>query len=163
MVLLSGRLPPIIVNEWAIWAELRIGSFVMILIVPAIADEPNKAAEKPDVTIDYGESELYTKEELDDAIAVIEAEFSTWEGCELHSLTYGGDDACSEENVAWMNELRDEETSPEPFTQCVLFESSFHSPVEQRDAWDADTEYEGWQWWLARSEGGAWTLLTWGY
>lgn len=51
------------------------------------ADEPNKAAEKPDVTIDYGESELYTKEELDDAIAVIEAEFSTWEGCELHSLT----------------------------------------------------------------------------
>ena len=31
------------------------------------------------------------------------------------------------------------------------------------DAWDADTEYEGWQWWLARSEGGAWTLLTWGY
>lgn len=28
---------------------------------------------------------------------------------------------------------------------------------------DADTEYEGWQWWLARSEGGAWTLLTWGY
>ena len=109
------------------------------------ADEPNKAAEKPDVTIDYGESELYAKEELDDAIAVIEAEFSTWEGCELHSLTYGGDDACSEENVAWMNELRDEETSPEPFTQCVLFESSFHSPVEQRDAWDADTEYEGWQ------------------
>ena len=102
------------------------------------ADEPNKAAEKPDVTIDYGESELYTKEELDDAIAVIEAEFSTWEGCELHSLTYGGDDACSEENVAWMNELRDEETSPEPFTQCVLFESSFHSPVEQRDAWDAE-------------------------
>lgn len=127
------------------------------------ADEPNKAAEKPDGTIDYGESELYTKEELDDAIAVIEAEFSTWEGCELHSLTYGGDDACSEENVAWMNELGDEETSPEPFTQCVLFESSFHSPVEQRDAWDADTEYEGWQWWLARSEGGAWTLLTWGY
>lgn len=84
---------------------------------------------------------------------MIEAEFSTWEGCELHSLTYGGDDACSEENVAWMNELRDEETSPEPFTQCVLFESSFHSPVEQRDAWDADTEYEGWQWWLARSRG----------
>ena len=69
------------------------------------ADEPNKAAEKPDVTIDYGESELYTKEELDDAIAVIEAEFSTWEGCELHSLTYGGDAACSDENIEWLNGL----------------------------------------------------------
>ena len=50
----------------------------------------------------------------------------------------------------------------EPFTQCILFFSSFHSPVEQRDAWDADTEYEGWQWWLGRS-GGAWELVTCGY
>ena len=47
--------------------------------------------------------------------------------------------------------------------QCILFSSSFHSPVEQRDAWDADTEYEGWQWWLGRSDGGAWELVTCGY
>lgn len=126
------------------------------------ADEPNKAAEKPDVTIDYGESELYTKEELDDAIAVIEAEFSTWEGCELHSLTYGGDAACSDENIEWLNGLEMKEQT-EPFTQCILFSSSFHSPVEQRDAWDADTEYEGLQWWLGRSDGGAWELVTCGY
>ena len=32
----------------------------------------------------------------------------------------------------------------------------------QLDAWDADTEYEGWQWWLGRS-GGAWELVTCGY
>jgi len=126
------------------------------------ADEPNKAAEKPDVTIDYGESELYAKEELDDAIAAIEAEFSTWEGCELHSLTYGGDAACSDENIEWLNGLEMKEQT-EPFTQCILFSSSFHSPVEQRDAWDADTEYEGWQWWLGRSDGGAWELVTCGY
>ncbi len=36
-------------------------------------------------------------------------------------------------------------------------------PVEQRDAWDADTEYEGLQWWLGRSNGGAWELVTCGY
>ena len=51
----------------------------------------------------------------------------------------------------------------EPFTQCILFSSSFHSPVEQRDAWNADTEYEGLQWWLGRSDGGAWELVTCGY
>ena len=92
------------------------------------ADEPNKAAEKPDVTIDYRESELYAKEELDDAIAVIEAEFSTWEGCELHSLTYGGDDACSEENVAWMNELRDEETSRSRSPNASCLRAAFTLP-----------------------------------
>ena len=118
--------------------------------------------EPPKVEIDYGNSELYTQEDMDAAIQVIEAEFATWEGCELHSLAYGGDAACSDENIEWLNGLEMKEQT-EPFTQCILFSSSFHSPVEQRDAWDADTEYEGWQWWLGRSDGGAWELVTCGY
>ena len=81
-----------------------------------------------------------TQEDMDAAIQVIEAEFATWEGCELHSLAYGGDAACSDENIEWLNGLEMKEQT-EPFTQCILFSSSFHSPVEQRDAWDADTEY----------------------
>ena len=103
-----------------------------------------------------------TQEDMDAAIQVIEAEFATWEGCELHSLAYGGDAACSDENIEWLNGLEMKEQT-EPFTQYILFSSSFHSPVEQRDAWDADTEYEGWQWWLGRSDGGAWELVTCGY
>ena len=101
--------------------------------------------EPPKVEIDYGNSELYTQEDMDAAIQVIEAEFATWEGCELHSLAYGGDAACSDENIEWLNGLEMKEQT-EPFTQCILFSSSFHSPVEQRDAWNADTEYEGLQW-----------------
>ena len=41
--------------------------------------------------------------------------------------------------------------------------SDFHSPVEAGGAWEPDTEYTDWQWWLARSDGGKWKLLTWGY
>ena len=74
----------------------------------------------------------------------------------------GGDAACSDENIEWLNGLEMKEQT-EPFTQCILFSSSFHSPVEQRDAWNADTEYEGLQWWLGRSDGGAWELVTCGY
>ena len=33
----------------------------------------------PKVEIDYGNSELYTQEDMDAAIQVIEAEFATWE------------------------------------------------------------------------------------
>ena len=29
-------------------------------------------------------------------------------------------------------------------------------------AWEANEEYT-WSWWLARSEGGEWNLMTWGY
>ena len=55
--------------------------------------------EPPKVEIDYGNSELYTQEDMDAAIQVIEAEFATWEGCELHSLAYGGDAACTNPRI----------------------------------------------------------------
>ena len=44
-----------------------------------------------------------------------------------------------------------------------LLLSDFHSPVEAYGAWEADMEYENYQWWLARAADGGWQLLTWGY
>ena len=112
-----------------------------------------------EVEIDYGSSELFTEEEMDAAIALIWEEFDSWEGCELHRLSYAGDACCNEENIDWMNSLRD----GQGFTQCIEFVSEFHSPTEGGGAWEPDTEYTGWQWWLARTDGGEWELLTWGY
>lgn len=109
-------------------------------------------------TIDYGASELYTQADMDEAIALINAEFSAWTGCEMHSLRYAGDDVNNSENLAWMNELSDKE-----YAQVIEFLSDFHSPVEGGGSWEADTEYNDWNWWLARTEGGNWELLTWGY
>ena len=63
----------------------------------------------------------------------------------------------------WLNSLKDGAN----YTQCMEFLSSFHSPTEEADlegtAWEPDTEYKDYQWWLARSEGGEWELVTWGY
>ena len=118
---------------------------------------------KAEVSIDYGDSTIYTKEDMDAAIAMIRKEFDTWDGCELHSISYGSDDACSAENIRWMNELEAANDAQETFSQCILFKSDFHSPKNGGGAWNADQEYTDWQWWLARSEGGAWKLMTWGY
>ena len=105
-----------------------------------------------------GTSDLYTVSDMDEAIALINAEFSTWTGCEMHSLRYAGDECATAENLAWMNELGEKE-----YTQVIEFLSDFHSPVEGGSAWEPDTEYKDWQWWLARTEDGNWELLTWGY
>ena len=51
---------------------------------------------------------------------------------------------------------------PEVFTQCIAFDSSFRSPENGGGAWEANEEYT-WSWWLARSEGGKWKLMTRGY
>ena len=117
----------------------------------------------PEVTIDYGNSSIYSKEDMDSAIQMIKKEFDTWDGCELHSITYGMDEECNDENIKWMNELEEANDAKESFTQCIMFKSNFHSPKEGGGAWNADEEYTDWQWWLARSDGGQWKLMTWGY
>ena len=116
-----------------------------------------------DVEIDYGDSVIYTEEDMDAAIKLIKDEFATWKGCELHSITYSSDDECNPENIAWMNELAAANDLTGDFSQCIMFESDFHSPKKDAEAWEPDTEYTNWQWWLARTEGGDWELLTWGY
>ena len=119
-----------------------------------------------DVSIDYGASELYTQEDMDPAIALIEKEFKGWKGCELHSISYAGDQCQSADTVDWMNQLKEGQNISGPeFTQVICFVRDFHSPKNSADAqaFNVDQEYTDWQWWLARSDGGKWKLLTWGY
>lgn len=120
---------------------------------------------KKEVTVDYGSSERYTQEDMDAAVKVIRAKFDTWKGCELHALRYGGDAECTEENLAWLNELGLAQQGEGGFTECMEFLSDFHSPKSSAEAgaFNVDFEYTDWQWWLARRPGGEWVLLTWGY
>lgn len=115
------------------------------------------------VNIDYGTSSIYTEEDMNAAIEKIKETFGTFEGCELHSLSYSSDEVCNkEENISWMNDLEEANDAKEVFTQCIMFESSFRSPKKGGGAWNANEEYT-WSWWLARSERGEWKLMTWGY
>ena len=111
-----------------------------------------------DVTIDYKTSELYTKEDMDSAIEEIEKEFSTWEGCVLYSISYTDDTKCTD-NLSYINTL----AVDKEYDECIVFTSNFHSPVEGGGAWEPDYDYENWEWYLGRTEGGNWDLLTWGY
>jgi D-alanyl-D-alanine carboxypeptidase len=113
--------------------------------------------------VDYGTSELYTQEEMDAAITEFKKEFENWLGCELHSVKYAGDECNSEENIAWLNSLKEGKN----YTQVIEFITDFHSPVEEEllkdTAWEPDKEYTDYQWWLAREDGGAWELVSMGY
>ncbi len=134
-------------------------SALLLLALAACGGEKTTGPE-----VDYGSSELYSKEEMDAAITAIRAEFDTWDGCELHALRYAGDESASQENLDWMNELRKD---GDAFTQCIEFLSDFHSPKDEAASSalgvEADQEYRDFQWWLARSDGGDWQLVTWGY
>ena len=124
----------------------------------------------PKVAIELGSSSLYSQEELNSAILLIKDKFATFTGCELHSIRYAGDDANNEENLEWLNSLREVRSNIPPedvgkrYMQVAEFLSNFHSPVEDGDyAWNQDMEYTDYQWWLGHLEDGRWEIASWGY
>jgi D-alanyl-D-alanine carboxypeptidase len=108
-------------------------------------------------------SELFKYSEISDAMDKVMAEFDTWKGCEFGELRFAGDGASNEENLAWLNEISD----GAGYTQCMQLLMDFHSPSSEEDlkgtAWEPDTEYKDYEWWLARTDGGEWTIVTNGY
>ena len=106
--------------------------------------------------IDLGESDLFTQEDLQAAVDVILAEFSTWEGTEMHVLTYAGDERSLSE-LEYVQEHYEE-----GYDEVAVFLSSFRSPKEQYGAWEADEEYT-YSWTAARKDKGEWNLINWGW
>lgn len=112
------------------------------------------------VTIDYGTSQIYTQDELKDAVIQIKCKFAFWGGCELHSITYAGDEAATDEKLAWAKEVG----GNNDYTQVVEFLMSFHTPKEiGKLTFNPDQEYTDYQWWLARTADGGWDIVSWGY
>ena len=96
-----------------------------------------KQAKMSDVTIDYGSSSIYSKEDMGAAIKAIKTVFKDFDGCELHSISYSSDDQCNTpDHIAWMNELEAANDNKETFDQCIMFTSDFHSPKNGGGAWN---------------------------
>lgn len=116
-----------------------------------------------DVTIDYGTSSVFSDDERKDAAVQVECAFATFEGCELHSLRYAGDEACTDENLEWINSIN--EDSGTKYTKVAEFLTDFHSPVDEeiQAAWNPDQEYKDYQWWLGQTEDGGWDVVSFGY
>ena len=100
-------------------------------------EEDLGAAESSEVNIDYGHSDVYTEEELKEAIVQIKCKFASWKGCTLHGIRYAGDGSGN-----------------------ALFLMDFHSPKEGSEEFKTDTEYTDYQWQLALTEDGEWEILS---
>ena len=111
-----------------------------------------------DFVVDYKNSDMYSEDDMNKAIEVILREFNTWEGCVMKELSYTDDQKC-EHNLSYINSL----AVDTKYDECIVFTSTFHSPVEGGDAWEPDYDYGNWEWYLGRTDGGDWDLLTWGY
>ena len=120
-------------------------------------EEYLNAVEPSDAVVDYGASIVYDRDEMRQAVDAIRAEFDAWPGCELRSVSYAGDQCCNREAVEWLKTVGDGN-----YVQCIEFVSGFRSGSESNGFYAPDTDYTDYQWWLARTLGGDWELLSWG-
>ena len=112
-----------------------------------------------DVTIDYGTSDIYTEDDLKDAVIQIECKFAFWGNVDLKSIKYAGDEAVTDENLKWMNELAPDAK----YTQVAEFLMDFHTPEDVGElTFNANFDYKDFQWWLARTDDGGWEIVTFG-
>ncbi|MGN1113703.1 MAG: hypothetical protein ACI4RC_01120 [Oscillospiraceae bacterium] len=132
--------------------------FAMLTAVLLCSCGKSKAGDVSNVTNDFGNSKVYSKDDMESAAEVVMDKFKKdFEGCTLYSLKYMGDDYCKEQ----LSHCKDLDNS-EDFAQCMVFESSFYSS-EEGEGLEADEKYDYWEWCLAREKDGSWKLLTWGY
>ena len=109
--------------------------------------------------IDYGHSEIFSKDDMDEAIDLIKERAAQMTGLKkLINIRYSSDDCNSEENVSWMNECVDDAK----FTQCIMFTTDF-TTGSNTSSLNPNDRYTDWQWWLARTDGGEWHVVTSGY
>ena len=108
-------------------------------------------------SIDYGTSDIYSRQDMTEAIDLIKEEFNSWDGCKLYSINYTDDDLCQRE-LEYCNTLAEEGIT---YDECIVFRMQFRSPIFGGGGWNENFRYD-WSWYLARTKGGEWELLTWG-
>ena len=116
-------------------------------------------AKGADLKIDLGSSDLYTEEELNEAAIQVKCKFAGFDGCELKSLRYAGDQANTKENIEWISMMDENNT----YVKVAAFLTDFHVSKDSKSTLNPGEDYTDYQWWLGYTEDGSWQLLTWGY
>ena len=130
---------------------------VLLLFLAACANDADAPGNIDKCKVTYGTSALYSEDELQNAVDLIQDQFKELRGCVLHSLTYACDERCEQELAS-----RNASDAEEKLTAVIVFDSSFRSPKKARDAWNADEEYT-WSWYVGQTENGTWKLVGYGY
>lgn len=109
--------------------------------------------------IDFGNTELYTEQDMNEAIAIIKNHFEESDLGKLYSIQYAGDEKCAEE-LEYCNSLA-KARNGKIYTQSIVFQTVFRTRPYGNVVLNNFARYS-WSWHLARTENGEWDLLTWG-
>ena len=107
------------------------------------------------------DSEIYVVDDFQEMVSKVIGGMNEWKAADvtIYQISYAGDDANTQENIEWLNSLRDGKN----YVEVAELLSNFHIGDVGETTFEADTDYLDYQWWFAREEGGELELVTWGY
>ena len=141
---------------------------ICAMILAAVILIFSSQVQAADVKVDYGNSNIFTRREMNYCIYKIQKNLNEW-GCTLKNIRYVGDEISnSDENIKYVNDLAKGHKFQRKFTKCLVFETDFISPPDPHDgkitAWNYDSEYKNYVWYFGFYEvDGKWKLLSMGY
>lgn len=134
---------------------------ILVLIILGIYDFA-----KP-TTISYGTSEIYSKQDMDDAIDLIKERIYNIEGIvsdtksKIYSISYTNDDICQQE----LNEHKGQAIAKYgvPYSECIVFKTEMRPPLfgDKHHVLNSYLKYS-WGWTLGRIDDGDWEVITFG-
>jgi hypothetical protein len=131
-----------------------IGAVVFVIAASWLE---NRAGKVDEAVVEYGQSQLYSMEDMDAAADILKEEFKEFKGCQLHEIFYISDE-CSEETRKELNEQGNS------YAECMVFGTSFHTPKYFGNGfWNKDEEYTCWQWIFVKDVSGTWQLVSYGH
>ena len=134
----------------------KVAIVLALLAVSMLLLMPMWGGQVKDCERIVGESELYTEEEITDAMDAVTRNFMLeFAGCTMTELEY--DESRS-------LELGKEFAEQYGADEAIVLFSSFDTDSLGGDgSLNPNSTYANWQWVLVRNDGGRWALMTWGY
>ncbi len=148
---------------WKIQSKILCGISIFILVwlavIVVLIYISNNAGpgNAENVKVVYQTSQMYSKEDMEQAVEVLKGEFVQFEGCTLKTLTYAGDDYSMEE-LDYING----DIVGGAYDQCIVFES-YYTRNKAMCFFDGFPSEYSWHWILGRKNGGEWVLASYGY
>lgn len=110
-----------------------------------------------DVALKDLDSQLFSRQELMDAVQLLVDDWSPKEFGTLQSIQYLGDET-SQKELDYCNQLPHKGAD---FTQCAVFRVQFHSPAQGAGTLNPDYDYH-WTWTFARVGEKPWKIVSYG-
>ncbi|MDD6394902.1 MAG: hypothetical protein PUB37_01760 [Firmicutes bacterium] len=134
---------------------LRVTALILVAVMCfSLASCVKPYGTSDNAIIDLGDSDRFSRKELEDAVECVKQKFKEFTGCNMTRIWY--DEKLSERELRGRNCMRYDNS-------VVLFSDFTTNKYAASEGFETDFEYTDWSWELVKNENTSnWQVVSWG-